>query len=458
MATSLPTIPAFEVHIDNNAGPRWEKWLSRFQRPLMAMKITDDTQKRAMLLHYAGPDVDEIFDTLPDTGEDKDYKKAVEKLNQYFQAQLSKQCQFPDADKELKEQIILNCTSNTLRKKALREDLDLTNLLKAGRALELSESKAKEVEHEQPERINQRDKFKRKGKAYNSCGNHRSKPPQKQNVRAVTQGQENVTENKGEVEGYLFTIRDPKEGKRSPMCEIDIDETKVKVMNDSGSTVNVIDEATFEKINNASRNHLQPTNHRIYAYGNKTPLPLAGTFEATFKSNNRIKVNSVVHVVSGNYDNLLGLDNALELGLLQLVNQTVSMKNPETCISDEHQKMRTTLPDVTPIRDASQKVDSMRERDSERKRKMKEYADKRRRAIESAIKPGETVLAKQPNTSKLSTPYSPKHMVVEDVKGSMVTASIDEKTITRNSSHFKAINSEAVPTTAKGDSHELLDH
>jgi len=37
----------------------------------------------------------------------------------------------------------------------------------------------------------------------------------------------------------------------------------------------------------------------------------------------------------------------------------------------------------------------MRERDDEQKRKMKEYADTRRRATESAIKPGETALVKQ---------------------------------------------------------------
>ena len=30
--------------------------------------ITDTKQQRALLLHYAGTAVDEIFDTLPDTG------------------------------------------------------------------------------------------------------------------------------------------------------------------------------------------------------------------------------------------------------------------------------------------------------------------------------------------------------------------------------------------------------
>ena len=59
---------------------------------------------------------------------------------------LAKTCEFVDSDKEIKEQIILSCKSNALRRKALREDLDLTALLKAGRALELNETQANEVE------------------------------------------------------------------------------------------------------------------------------------------------------------------------------------------------------------------------------------------------------------------------------------------------------------------------
>ena len=48
---------------------------------------------------------------------------------------LAKTCDFANPDKEIKEQIILNCQSNPLRRKALREDLDLAGLMKAGRAL-----------------------------------------------------------------------------------------------------------------------------------------------------------------------------------------------------------------------------------------------------------------------------------------------------------------------------------
>ena len=54
------------------------------------MNITPPKRKRALLLHYAEVDyaeVDGIFDTLPDTGDDNEYDKAVEKLNQYFSPQ-----------------------------------------------------------------------------------------------------------------------------------------------------------------------------------------------------------------------------------------------------------------------------------------------------------------------------------------------------------------------------------
>ena len=59
---------------------------------------------------------------------------------------LAKTCKFADTDKEIKGQIILSCKSNILRRKALHEDLDLTALLKAGRALKLSETQAQDLE------------------------------------------------------------------------------------------------------------------------------------------------------------------------------------------------------------------------------------------------------------------------------------------------------------------------
>jgi len=49
-------------------------------------------------------------------------------------------------DKEIKEHIILTCSSNSLRRQALRENLTFNAPLKLGRALELSKEQASQVE------------------------------------------------------------------------------------------------------------------------------------------------------------------------------------------------------------------------------------------------------------------------------------------------------------------------
>ena len=45
---------------------------------------TETSRQRALLLHYVGEDVNAIFETLPDLGEEKDFKEACEILIQYF--------------------------------------------------------------------------------------------------------------------------------------------------------------------------------------------------------------------------------------------------------------------------------------------------------------------------------------------------------------------------------------
>ena len=71
-----------------------------------------------------------------------------------------------------------------------------------------------------------------------------------------------------------------------------------------------------------------------------------------------------------------------------------------------------------------------------------------------AATPGDTVLVRQPKKNKLSTPFNPEPLVVEEKKGSMVTASDGFKSITRNSSMFKIIPKNL---KAEGDRREQED-
>ena len=57
-------------------------WKHCFETYLVAINVTDDTQKRALLLYQMGKETQELFETFTDTG--TDYKTAMDKLDAYF--------------------------------------------------------------------------------------------------------------------------------------------------------------------------------------------------------------------------------------------------------------------------------------------------------------------------------------------------------------------------------------
>ena len=63
-------------------GFAWEKWMKRLENFFVAMEITDEPRKRALLLHYAGQEVNDIYETLVDT--DKTYATTKAALKEYF--------------------------------------------------------------------------------------------------------------------------------------------------------------------------------------------------------------------------------------------------------------------------------------------------------------------------------------------------------------------------------------
>ena len=85
-AAILPEFPVFDPQIDETSvGIRWKKWLGRLENLLVALDITNKERKRAILLHYAGTKVSDIFFTLvlPEAGDDI-YKKICTRFNRVF--------------------------------------------------------------------------------------------------------------------------------------------------------------------------------------------------------------------------------------------------------------------------------------------------------------------------------------------------------------------------------------
>ena len=178
MATALPQFETFDIHSDGNVGVRFKKWIKRLENLFVAAAIADEKRQRALLLHYGGQDIYDIYETLENTGED--FTTLKTKLTEHFEPkknkeyavyvfrqakqtdgesmdefvtrlrQLASDCEFQDKDGEIKSQIIQCCSSNRLRRKALKTpNITLTNLLDEARSLEISESQALGIESTQ---------------------------------------------------------------------------------------------------------------------------------------------------------------------------------------------------------------------------------------------------------------------------------------------------------------------
>ena len=82
MAAALPHFDSFDVHADGAVAQRWRKWIKRLENLFVAADIKGKKRQRALLLHYAGEEASEIFDSLLETGDN--YATPNEKLNEYF--------------------------------------------------------------------------------------------------------------------------------------------------------------------------------------------------------------------------------------------------------------------------------------------------------------------------------------------------------------------------------------
>ena len=98
MAQSLPPYPPFECQSEGK-GIRWTQWITRLTNNVfVGYNITDDARKKALMLTYAGEDLNDIFDTLstdlvtPQPGIDEMvFSKAVEALDVYFNPKQNKE-------------------------------------------------------------------------------------------------------------------------------------------------------------------------------------------------------------------------------------------------------------------------------------------------------------------------------------------------------------------------------
>ena len=156
MNNQLPPFEKFDLNTNpTSLGVQWKRWTKRLENLFVAIKLTDENRQKALLLYYGGEELMILCETLLDT-EDATYKLAKIKLDAYFEPKINityetyvfrsmKQeedesvdqyytrlksaalrCEFYDVDREVRDQIVMHGSSSNLRKKALRDDLNLT--------------------------------------------------------------------------------------------------------------------------------------------------------------------------------------------------------------------------------------------------------------------------------------------------------------------------------------------
>ena len=126
---------------------KWDQYVKRFDYYIKASGVTRGEQKRALLLHVSGEEVQDLFETLTNTV--TTYAHAIDKLNEYFApkkniaferhvfrqskqeedetvdnfivrlSKLSISCDFSELQKEdmIHDQVVDCCRSTDLRKK-----------------------------------------------------------------------------------------------------------------------------------------------------------------------------------------------------------------------------------------------------------------------------------------------------------------------------------------------------
>ena len=85
VAVEVGSLQPFQVKGDpHSILQRWRKWKRAFQLYVLGRGITNDSQKRGLLLHTAGLDIQEVYFTLVPDGAETNYAETFKVLDDYF--------------------------------------------------------------------------------------------------------------------------------------------------------------------------------------------------------------------------------------------------------------------------------------------------------------------------------------------------------------------------------------
>ncbi|KAJ8299252.1 hypothetical protein KUTeg_023312, partial [Tegillarca granosa] len=315
---SIPNFPKFDDSDSHDAGPKWDKWVSRLELLFDGMKLTDDKQKRALLLHYAGDRVFDIYETQKGDSQAK-YEETVNVLKNYFAPRkniqmeiykfrnykqasgqsldefvtelrrLARSCDFHDAEKEILSTVIQNCRSNRLRRRALREtDKTLNDILTVGRTIELAETHVQAMETNDSVNSNV-NAFDVKSKRSNFV-----------TPDTTSRGRDR------EVHRVNFV------GTKTPRVSVKVNGLECDLLVDTGASVNILDEATHRKIGSPAIKYREKPH--LVPYGGGHKIDVLGVCELRVETDTKSSMHNF-GIVKGNHGGLIGYPSCVDLDI-----------------------------------------------------------------------------------------------------------------------------------------------
>ena len=298
--------------------------------------------------------------------------------------QLSSTCEFTDVDREIKSQIIRNCSSSRLRCKAISDpEMTLARLIDVARVMKLSEIQAKCIERVSNtshslsvNKVTQYGRPKQStptvrdtvretqsnisskcrncgqswphnggksactamGREFRNCNKMKSKSTttfkrkrqHKIGVHVVEAADDSSSDD---AHVYKLTMCDVTVGVNKiderPHFVVSVNGHRLDVIADSGAEINIIDEQHYDEMKPKPK--LRNDNTKILPYGSTTSLHVKGIFEATVKSPTQ-QSDEICYVVAGSGGSLPGWKTSKRLNLVCVVEQLSTSNQCNTAV------------------------------------------------------------------------------------------------------------------------------
>ena len=306
--------------------------------------------------------------------------------------QKAQSCEFGDAaavDEQIRDQVISKCLSHNIRRKLLEKGkiLTLQQLREIARVMEDSEKQARKIEGAANEvnrvSVNSNEKGNprvggkqstvrcfccgnvghkandkvcpARGKRCRKCNNpghfekvcktklkisEGRKGGKDRRVRQVGVGVDETDDSE-----YAFGVLGGADNPDNGEISVKIGGVQVTMIIDSGASCNVLDRKLWEYLKaNKVRCASSKATKKLYSYGNKQPLQVAGTFTVDVLVGNRVLNEVEFVVIESEGHALLGRETAIALGVLKLGPQINSLQ-----LSTDGENRQPNILDKIPV-------------------------------------------------------------------------------------------------------------